>query len=100
MLEDIGICSTYFGDYMISQLISKHRQLSSEIDKAIQNDEEDRVKSLDDELMSIWERILNLDPNNDEEKHLLADFLLTNLIEIAEPGEFAETIRKRILSLL
>lgn len=85
---------------MIDKTISRYRDLQREIEVAVRADDSASVRELDQEIVGIWETIVEFDPQNDEEKRIMANFFLDQLISADDRNQHKQTIREKFLALV
>ena len=66
----------------------------------VRADDSASVRELDQEIVGIWETIVEFDPQNDEEKRIMANFFLDQLISDDDRNQHNHTIREKFLALV
>ena len=85
---------------MIDKQISRYRNLLREIEVAVRADDPDSVRKLDQEIVGVWNAIVEYDPQTDEERRMLAGFFLDQLMADDDNNQHKQTIREKFLTLV
>ncbi len=85
---------------MVSQLIKRFQQFSSEIELAIDADDQKLVEELDKNLAQIWQNLLRHVAADTTETLILAEFLIDRLIGVGPISESDQQIKRKLLALL
>jgi len=85
---------------MVSNLINKHKLIAAKINQATADDDLTLIRKLDREYSSVWQELLSAQPETDEEKSLLVQYLLEHIPDLDEGMSEAREISEKILSLM
>jgi len=86
--------------HTISDLISTYDELMTKIGLAIQSDETENLTELDSMIVANWNMIITLSPSSESERIIMLEFLLDLLVDIQEPCDTSESIKKKVLGLI
>lgn len=85
---------------MIDKWIEEFQSTNLGIERAIEQDDALRLKQLDGQAQSLWEKIISFDATSPEERLTTAKFLLENLIGMEERSSVNQQIIEKVLSLI
>ena len=84
---------------MIDHLIAQFHKLTRQIEIAVENDNSEKVYSLDEQLKNCWETIVSYKPETPKEATTLVEFMLDTLLSGSDQRQSDEDARRKILCL-
>ena len=84
---------------MLSPLITQYCQISKKIELALAADDSNLVSELDTNLLQIWDQLIQFETLNINDRRMLAEFLIDQLIELESTSANTQRIKEKILSM-
>ena len=87
-------------DMYITQQIELYEAYTQEILRAIEADDNVEVARVDPQLAEIFEKILEQDPAEFEDKSAQVNYLLNHLVPVTERSKMQEEICEKLVNML